>query len=150
MRKFGLSSDNAVDAIVVTADGAVVDRQSMGEDLVWAIRGGGAASLGVVLEWKIKLAPVPPKVTVFTIPRTLEQNATKLVHRWQAIAPKFHKDLFIRVILFTGKGSQGGKTIQANFNALFLGTTDQLVPLMQKSFPQLGLKPKDCKEISWI
>nr|XP_028959395.1 berberine bridge enzyme-like 13 [Malus domestica] len=150
MRKFGLSSDNAVDAIVVTADGAVVDRQSMGEDLFWAIRGGGAASFGVVLEWKIKLAPVPPKVTVFTIPRTLEQKATKLVHKWQAIAPKFHKDLFIRVILFVGKGSQGGKTIQANFNALFLGTTDQLVPLMQKSFPELGLKPEDCKEISWI
>ncbi|KAB2637141.1 cannabidiolic acid synthase-like 1 [Pyrus ussuriensis x Pyrus communis] len=123
MRKFGLSSDNTVDAIVVTADGVVVDRQSMGEDLVWAI----------------KLAPVPPKVTVFTIPRTLEQNATKLVHRWQAIAPKFHKDLFIRVILFTGKGSQGGKTILANFIALFLGTTDQLVPLMQKSFPELEL-----------
>nr|XP_028965120.1 berberine bridge enzyme-like 13 [Malus domestica] len=150
MRKFGLSSDNVVDAIVVTANGGIVDRQSMGEDLFWAIRGGGAASFGVVLEWKIKLAPVPPKVTVFTIPRTLEQNATKLVHRWQAIASKFHKDLFIRVILFVGKGSNDGKTIQANFNALFLGTIDQLVPLMKKSFPELGLKPEDCKEINWI
>ncbi|KAB2601580.1 cannabidiolic acid synthase-like 1 [Pyrus ussuriensis x Pyrus communis] len=138
MRKFGLSSDNVVDAVMVTANGGIVDRQSMGEDLFWAIRGGGAASFGVVLEWKIKLAPVPPKVTVFTIPRTLEQNATKLVHRWQAIASKFHKDLFIRVILFVGKGSNGGKTIHANFNALFLGTIDQLVPLMKKSFPELG------------
>ncbi|CAD5176494.1 unnamed protein product [Musa acuminata subsp. malaccensis] len=49
----------------------------MGEDLFWAIRGGGA-SLGVVLYYKIRLVDVPPKVTVFSISRTLKQGATKL------------------------------------------------------------------------
>lgn len=150
MRKFGLAADNVVDAIVVTADGNILDRQGMGEDFFWAIRGGGGGNFGVVVEWKINLVPVPPKVTVFNIPRTLEQNATKLIHRWQQIAHKFHEDLFIRIIIFVGKDSKGRKTIQANFNSLFLGNSDQLVPLMAKSFPELGLKPEDCKEISWI
>ena len=58
----------------------------MGEDLFWAIRGGGGASFGVILSWKIKLVPVPKKVTVFKINKTLEQGATDVVHRWQNVA----------------------------------------------------------------
>lgn len=52
--------------------------------------------------------------------------------------------------MFVGKDSKRGRTIHANFNALFLGTIDQLVPLIGSSFPELGLKPEDCKEMSWI
>lgn len=44
----------------------------MGEDLFWAIRGGGGASFGVILSWKIKLVSVPPIVTVFAVNRSLE------------------------------------------------------------------------------
>ncbi|EFH70087.1 hypothetical protein ARALYDRAFT_473604 [Arabidopsis lyrata subsp. lyrata] len=64
MRKYGLSIDNNIDAKTVDANARVLDRSSMGEDLFWAIRGGGAASFCVVLAWKIKLVPVPEKVTV--------------------------------------------------------------------------------------
>jgi len=35
--------------------------KSMGEDLFWAIGGGGGASFGVIVAWKIKLVPVPPQ-----------------------------------------------------------------------------------------
>ncbi|XP_021298126.1 berberine bridge enzyme-like 14 isoform X2 [Herrania umbratica] len=53
MRKHGLSTDNIVDAQLVDANGRILDRESMGEDLFWAIRGGGGASFGVILSWKI-------------------------------------------------------------------------------------------------
>ena len=47
--------DNVVDALMVDVEGKLFDRKSMGEDLFWAITGGGEASFGVVLAYKIKL-----------------------------------------------------------------------------------------------
>jgi len=44
----------------------------------------------------------------------------------------------------------GGRTVTTSYNALFLGGADSLLQVMQKSFPELGLTRKDCKETSWI
>lgn len=151
MRKYGLSVDNIIDAQIVDVTGQLLDRESMGEDLFWAIRGGGGASFGVILSYKVKLVRVPEIVTVFRVERTLEENGTELVYKWQQVADKLHEDIFIRLIMTVVNSTQTGeKTIRASFFCLFLGESDRLLTLMNESFPELGLQKTDCTETSWV
>ena len=148
LRKHGLAADHVVDAYLIDADGKIHDRESMGEDVFWAIRGGSATSFGVILAWKIRLVRVSPIVTVFNVERTLEEGANNLIHKWQYIAPELHEDLFIRIV--AQNSGDKSKTFQATFTSLFLGGIERLIPVMNESFSELGLQAKDCTEMSWI
>ncbi|XP_058721971.1 berberine bridge enzyme-like 22 [Vicia villosa] len=147
-RKHGLAADHVIDAYLIDVNGKTHDRKSMGEEVFWAIRGGSATSFGIILAWKIKLVKVPSLVTAFTIETTSEQEATKLIHRWQFIEHKLHQDLFIRVL--AQNNGPNPKRIKAIFNSLFLGGKEKLITIMNSSFPELGLRLKDCVEMSWI
>ncbi|XP_022724689.1 berberine bridge enzyme-like 21 [Durio zibethinus] len=149
VRKYGLSVDHVVDAKIVDVNGQILDRKGMGEDIFWAIRGGGGASFGVILAYKIKLVPVPETVTVFEVERTLEQNATDVFYKWQTVAPITDNNLFMRMLVQPVTINRQ-KTIRISIYALYLGAANNLVSLLAKDFPELGLKKENCLEMSWI
>ncbi|XP_022899019.1 berberine bridge enzyme-like 8 [Olea europaea var. sylvestris] len=151
MRKYGLSIDNIIDAQIIDVNGRILDRASMGGDLFWAITGGGGSSFGVVLAYKIKLVRVPTTVIVFRVARTYEENLTNIVYRYQQVAHKLPEELFIRMSLDVVNSSvrTGEKTNRATFWTLFLGDSEKLLSLMNEAFPELGLTPSDCIEMSW-
>ncbi|KAG2395472.1 Berberine bridge enzyme-like 21 [Vigna angularis] len=154
VRKYGMTVDNLIDAKIVDAKGNLLDKKSMGEDLFWAIKGGGGGSFGVIVSFTIKLVPVPEKVTVFRVEKTMETKvtATNLLVQWQQVAPTTDHRLFMRVLLqLANSEAQKGKMIgQASIVAMFLGGADEVVSILGKEFPLLGLKKENCTEVSWI
>ncbi|XP_042028367.1 berberine bridge enzyme-like 21 [Salvia splendens] len=149
MRKHGLSVDHMVDAKIAVADGRILDRSSMGEDLFWAIRGGGGASFGVIISYKIKLVPVPVTVTVFRLEKYEADNATDVFGQYQNFADTTEDDLFVRALLQPVTRSKK-RSVRATFIGLYLGRADELLPITDSDFPKLGLKKSDCREMSWI
>ncbi|CAA3021368.1 berberine bridge enzyme-like 18 [Olea europaea subsp. europaea] len=122
--KHGIAADHIIDAKLIDANGQILDRESMGEDLFWAIIGGGGTSFGIVIAFEVNLIVIPEIVTVFNISRTL----------------------FLRSF----NSSNGKRTIGAFFTSLYLGRVDDLLPIMQQKFPELGLVKEDCIEMPWI
>uniref|UniRef100_A0A7N0REA3 FAD-binding PCMH-type domain-containing protein n=1 Tax=Kalanchoe fedtschenkoi TaxID=63787 RepID=A0A7N0REA3_KALFE len=143
MRKYGLSIDQMVDASIVDASGRILDRAAMGEDLFWAIRGGGGASFGVILRYKVNLVRVPESVTVFKLTKTFEHNAMDIIDQWLHLAAQdtLDREIFIRVVF---------SATSTVFYGLFLGDSGTLVDILHDKFPLLNLSTEDCVETSWV
>lgn len=142
-RMYGLASDNVVDCRLVDVQGRILDRESMGEDLFWAVRGGGGASFGVILSFKIKLVKIPDSVTICYLDRS--KDPLELIHRWQYVAYMLPKEVFISVIVKTsGTGSVG-----VTFRCFFLGGKEKFLEILSSELPELNVGKDECLSMSW-
>ncbi|POO03602.1 Xanthine dehydrogenase C subunit [Trema orientale] len=53
-RKYGVAADNVVDALLVDANGQLLDWKGMENDVFWAIKAGGGGVWGIIYAWKLE------------------------------------------------------------------------------------------------
>lgn len=137
-RSRGLTSDQMVAAEVVLADGRVVDCDAeRHEDLFWALRGAGAAGLGVVTRLTLRTVP-EPAATSFHLKWPYER-ASALIAAWQEWSPTGPDGLAASLLVTVG-GAAGADPVVHLFGSM-IGNETETAALLDEFVTVAGADP---------
>lgn len=74
MEKVQLTADHVIVAPVVDINGRILGRDLVGEDLIWAIRGGGLSSFAVIMRGKSAWSPFPACYCLHSVQENKERS----------------------------------------------------------------------------
>ncbi|MBO3751773.1 FAD-binding oxidoreductase [Streptosporangiaceae bacterium NEAU-GS5] len=149
-RTWGLTCDRLVGAHVVRADGSLVHCDaSEHADLFWALRGGGAAGVGVVTE--LSFAPVPTPRCIAVELRWDHRLAAQVADAWQRWSPEAPAALAASLLLTFPAGPYGRARVSLVGAAVGLSPahTDDL---LDDLIARVGARPRGRwrRQLSWM
>lgn len=99
-RKFGLTSDNLINATLITADEKIIQAKE-DADLLWALKGGGNGNFGVVSDFTFKTYAAPKKFSAYTLKfRNLNSaRFVSLLENWMNISKGLPEEAFGAFVL---------------------------------------------------
>lgn len=108
-RSYGLACDNIVAAQIVTADGTLLTVDANNHpDLYWALRGGGAASFGVVVANTFALHRPGPVTLLSASGRPSVEQAAVWLTAWQDVAAQASRAVSFNIYLSNVDGVRVG------------------------------------------
>ncbi|CAG8601657.1 8944_t:CDS:2 [Racocetra persica] len=143
-RKFGMSSDNILDAKIVLANGSIIENASDYHDLFWALQGAGNAGYGIVTSLKLKIYRIPERVTFMDFKYEASLNAIKSIYSTlNKLGQAFDQNLSMEIIHWHPENL-------TSVRGLYLGPESNLNEILQEFIE--GSKPIDTKyyEEDWF
>jgi FAD/FMN-containing dehydrogenase len=137
-RKHGLTSDRLRSAKVVLPDGRIVHAdESRHPDLFWALRGAGAAGVGVVTGLAFDTLPAPDMTSFrLTWPPS---HGPAVVEAWQAWAPDAPRELAASLLVTAPADPEQPLDVTV-FGAL-LGGRGEAAELLEQVVARVGTDP---------
>ncbi|KAF0376321.1 FAD-binding domain-containing protein [Gigaspora margarita] len=130
-RKFGMSSDNILDAQIVLANGTVVHNAKNYPEIFWAIRGAGNAGYGIVTSFTLKIHPIQKTTTVIDLLYDFDQ-APLLLSVMNKLGSKIHQNITLLISI---------DPEHLGIHGVYLGSANELQNHLQE-FIKLS-KPKN-------
>jgi FAD/FMN-containing dehydrogenase len=133
-RKYGLTSDNLLEATVVLADGTVaVANAQQHQDLFWALRGGGGGNFGIVTRFVFRTHPASD-VTTYSLEWPWS-DAKAVVQAWQQLAPHAPDELASVLNVSAAAGGGAAITSAGQFFGSEAALRSLLAPLANAGSP---------------
>lgn len=128
-RKFGLTCDNILGVSLVTSDGRLLEcSEHENADLLWACRGGGGGSFGIVTDFRFRTHPVGD-VSYFQVAWPWSDAAAAL-KAWQSFAPHAPDELFSTLFMGTTSPKGPGTLPTISAGGQFFGSQAELANLI--------------------